>query len=144
MHICTSPSRGKRLCLGQGTASRKRYVWEREEEKVGLTLRSVNQQSLEALVCANFNGPIGGLAQHGGSYSVKVKSNLFSSPILTISHWAFDDQQLWFLSKPFNKEKKCPKSVNTQGKTLRQANRLQNRKWTKKRKTFRGNMYSIV
>lgn len=106
MHICTSPSRGRRLCLGQGTASRKRYVWEREEEKVGLTLRSVNQQSLQALVCAYFNGPIGGLAQHGGSYSVKVKSNLFSSLIITISQWAFDDQQLWFLSKPLNRKKK--------------------------------------
>lgn len=66
---------------------------------MGLTLRSINQQSLEALVCAYFNGPIGGLAQHGGSYSVKVKSNLFSSPIITISQWAFDDQQLWLSSQ---------------------------------------------
>lgn len=58
---------------------------DRDKENVGLTLWSVNKQSLEALVCANFNGPIGGLAQHGGSYSVKVKSNLFSSPIITKS-----------------------------------------------------------
>lgn len=42
-------------------------------EKLGLTLWSVNQQSLQALVCANFYGPIGGLAQHGRSYPVKVK-----------------------------------------------------------------------
>lgn len=43
-----------------------------QKEKLGLTFWSVNQQSLKTLVCANFYGPIGGLAQHGRSYSVKV------------------------------------------------------------------------
>lgn len=48
-------------------------VGESEREKLGLTLWSLNQQSLKSLVCANFYGPIGGLAQHGRSYPVKVK-----------------------------------------------------------------------
>ncbi len=58
----------------------------KEKEKLGLTLWSVNQEPLKALVRANFYGPIGGLAQHGRSYSVKVKSSLFLLPSTTISH----------------------------------------------------------
>lgn len=42
-----------------------------QENKVGLTLRPVNQQSLECLVCANFDRPVGGLAQHGRSDPAK-------------------------------------------------------------------------
>lgn len=38
-----------------------------------LTLGSLNQQSLEALVCADFNGPVGGLAQHCRGDPVKVR-----------------------------------------------------------------------
>lgn len=51
-----------------------------QENKVGLTLRPVNQQSLEGLVCANFDCPIGGLAQHGRSYPVK-SSHVFHHPL---------------------------------------------------------------
>lgn len=43
------------------------------EEPKKLTLGSLNQQSLEALVCADFNGPVGGLAQHGRGDPVKVR-----------------------------------------------------------------------
>lgn len=49
-------------------------VLEREkEDKLGLTLWPVNQKSLKTLICANFDGPIGGLAQHGWSDSVKER-----------------------------------------------------------------------
>ncbi len=57
-----------------------------ESERGRFTLRSVNQQSLKALICANFYGPIGGLAQHGRSYSVKVKC--FVVTHVAISKWA--------------------------------------------------------
>lgn len=40
-------------------------------ELAGLTLGPVHQQPLERLVRADFDGPIGGLAQHGGSDPVK-------------------------------------------------------------------------
>lgn len=50
-------------------------VWEcgREREKLGLTLRSLYEQTLQALVCSDFYGPVRGLAEHGRGNSVKVK-----------------------------------------------------------------------
>lgn len=52
--------------------------------KWGLTLGPVDHHSFETLVCANFDGPIGGLAQHGRSDAVKVKS-CFSLAVPRIS-----------------------------------------------------------
>jgi len=44
-----------------------------QEQKPTLTFWSVDKQPLKALVCADFYGPIGGLAQDGGSDSAKKK-----------------------------------------------------------------------
>lgn len=52
-----------------------------QENEEGLTFWPVNQQSLEGLVCANFDCPIGGLAQHGRSNPAK-SSHVFNHPLL--------------------------------------------------------------
>lgn len=60
-------------CMDEWLLTATQIVCTCEREKLGLTLWSFNQQPLKALVCANFYGPIGSLAQNCRSYSVKGK-----------------------------------------------------------------------
>lgn len=50
------------------------------EKPTTLTLGSLDQQPLEALVCADLNGPVGGLAQHCRGDPVKVRGHYQGNP----------------------------------------------------------------
>lgn len=58
------------------------------ETPTRLTLGSLNQQSLEALVRADFNGPVGGLAQHCRGDSVKGQRSLEKESQFKFQHQA--------------------------------------------------------